>query len=132
MIRALAFLAASFLFASSAVLAPTYPSRHITLIIPFAAGGSNDIVGRAIGKKLSEAWGQPVVVENRPAPVVLSVPPSSPPRRQMATRCCWCRRPSRSTQRSRRACRLTHLRTLRPSPLLLAHRFSSPRRTISR
>ena len=82
MIRALAFLAASFLFASSAVLAPTYPSRHITLIIPFAAGGSNDIVGRAIGKKLSEAWGQPVVVENRPgaggvigASVVAAAPP---------------------------------------------------------
>ncbi len=43
----------------------TYPSRPITLIIPFAVGGSNDMVGRAIGKKLTEAWGQPVVVENR-------------------------------------------------------------------
>src|SRR5262249_51268283 len=43
----------------------TYPSRQITLIIPFTPGGSNDLVGRAIGKKLSEAWGQPVVVENR-------------------------------------------------------------------
>jgi tripartite-type tricarboxylate transporter receptor subunit TctC len=48
------------------VRAQTYPSRQITLIVPFAAGGSNDVVGRAIGKKLSEAWGQPVVVENRP------------------------------------------------------------------
>ena len=82
MIRALAFLAATFLFAGSVVLAQTYPSRHITLIIPFAAGGSNDIVGRAIGKKLSEAWGQPVVVENRPgaggvigASVVAAAPP---------------------------------------------------------
>jgi tripartite-type tricarboxylate transporter receptor subunit TctC len=82
MIRALAFLAAIFLFESSVVLAQTYPSRHITLIIPFAAGGSNDIVGRAIGKKLSEAWGQPVVVENRPgaggvigASVVAAAPP---------------------------------------------------------
>ena len=61
-----AFLAGAFVLASSAVSAQTYPSRHITLIIPFAAGGSNDIVGRAIGKKLSEAWGQAVVVENRP------------------------------------------------------------------
>src|SRR3974377_2408089 len=66
MIRPPAFLAASFLIASSLVLGQTYPSRHIPLIIPFAAGGSNDIVGRAIGKKLSEAWGQPVVVETRP------------------------------------------------------------------
>jgi tripartite-type tricarboxylate transporter receptor subunit TctC len=48
------------------VRAQTYPSRQITLIIPFAVGGSNDMVGRAIGKKLTEAWGQPVIVENRP------------------------------------------------------------------
>jgi tripartite-type tricarboxylate transporter receptor subunit TctC len=63
--KACAFLAGAFMLASSAVSAQTYPSRHINLIIPFAAGGSNDIVGRAIGKKLSEAWGQPVVIENR-------------------------------------------------------------------
>src|SRR5258708_31268223 len=57
--------AAALVLASYAVRVQTYPSRQITLIIPFAAGGSNDIVGRAIGKKLAEAWGQPVVVENR-------------------------------------------------------------------
>ena len=66
MIRAGAFLAAALVLASPAVRAQTYPSRQITLIVPFAAGGSNDVVGRAIGKKLSEAWGQPVIVENRP------------------------------------------------------------------
>jgi tripartite-type tricarboxylate transporter receptor subunit TctC len=66
MIRAGAFLAAALILASSAVRAQTYPSRQITLIIPFAVGGSNDMVGRTIGKKLAEAWGQPVVVENRP------------------------------------------------------------------
>jgi tripartite-type tricarboxylate transporter receptor subunit TctC len=65
MIRTAAFLAATLVFTSSAGRAQTYPSRQITLIIPFAAGGSNDIVGRAIGKKLTEVWGQPVVVENR-------------------------------------------------------------------
>jgi len=65
MIRAGALLAAALVLASPAALAQTYPSKQITLIIPFAAGGSNDIVGRAIGKKLAEAWGQPVVVENR-------------------------------------------------------------------
>src|SRR5215468_24589 len=42
-----------------------YPSKTITLVVPFAAGGSNDIVARAIGKKLAEAWGQPVVIDNR-------------------------------------------------------------------
>jgi tripartite-type tricarboxylate transporter receptor subunit TctC len=66
MIRAGAFLAASLVLTSPAVRAQTYPSRQITLIVPFAAGGSNDVVGRAIGKKLGEAWGQVVVVENRP------------------------------------------------------------------
>jgi len=65
MIRAGALLAAALALASPAARAQTYPSKPITLIIPFAPGGSNDIVGRAIGKKLSEAWGQPVVVENR-------------------------------------------------------------------
>jgi tripartite-type tricarboxylate transporter receptor subunit TctC len=63
--RTSVFLAA-FWLASSAVQAQTYPSRTITLIIPFAAGGSNDIVARAIGKELTRAWGQPVVAENRP------------------------------------------------------------------
>jgi len=66
MIKAGAFLTAALVLTSPAVRAQTYPSRQITLIVPFAAGGSNDVVGRAIGKKLSEAWGQPVIVENRP------------------------------------------------------------------
>jgi tripartite-type tricarboxylate transporter receptor subunit TctC len=65
MIRIGAFLAAALVLASTAGHAQTYPSRQITLIIPFAAGGSNDLVGRAIGKRLSETWGQPVVIENR-------------------------------------------------------------------
>ena len=59
------FLAAALVLTSSTGQAQTYPSRQITLIIPFTPGGSNDLVGRAIGKRLSEVWGQPVVVENR-------------------------------------------------------------------
>lgn len=42
-----------------------YPSRPIQLVIPFAPGGGTDIVGRAIGHKLSEAFGQPVIIENK-------------------------------------------------------------------
>jgi tripartite-type tricarboxylate transporter receptor subunit TctC len=60
-----AFVAAALVLANPAACAEGYPSRQITLIIPFAPGGSNDLVGRAIGKKLSEVWGQQVVVENR-------------------------------------------------------------------
>jgi tripartite-type tricarboxylate transporter receptor subunit TctC len=66
MIKAGAFLVGLCVLASSTASAQTYPSRNITLIVPFAAGGSNDIIGRTIGKKLAETWGQPVLVENRP------------------------------------------------------------------
>ena len=52
-------------FMGSAASAQSYPSKQITLVVPFAAGGSNDIVGRAIGKNLAEAWGQPVLIDNR-------------------------------------------------------------------
>ena len=65
MIRTGAFLAAALVLAGPAARAQSYPTRQITLVIPFAVGGSNDIVGRAIGRKLTEVWGQPVVVENR-------------------------------------------------------------------
>ena len=43
----------------------TYPSRPIRLIVPFAAGGGVDLTARAIAQSLTEAWGQPVVVDNR-------------------------------------------------------------------
>jgi tripartite-type tricarboxylate transporter receptor subunit TctC len=42
-----------------------WPSRPVRIVVPFAAGGTTDVVARAIGRDLSEIWGQPVVIENR-------------------------------------------------------------------
>ena len=44
---------------------PTFPVRPMKLIVPFAPGGPNDILGRLVGQKLTEQWGQQVIVENR-------------------------------------------------------------------
>ena len=44
----------------------TYPARPVKFIVPITPGGSNDVVARLIAQKLTEAWSQPVVVENRP------------------------------------------------------------------
>jgi len=51
---------------SSIASAQSYPSKPIHIIVPFAAGGITDVVGRALGQRLTEAWGQQVVIENRP------------------------------------------------------------------
>ena len=59
-------LAATAAVASFAVQAQSFPSKPIRVIIPFVAGGSSDIVGRAIAGKFQELLGQPGVVENKP------------------------------------------------------------------
>src|SRR6185436_17779912 len=46
--------------------AQAWPAKPIRIVIPFVAGGSSDIVGRAIGAKFQELLGQPAVVENKP------------------------------------------------------------------
>jgi tripartite-type tricarboxylate transporter receptor subunit TctC len=43
-----------------------YPSRPITLIVPFPPGGATDLMARSIGQRFTRAWGQPVTIENKP------------------------------------------------------------------
>ena len=45
--------------------AQSYPAKPIRLIVPFPPGGSTDILGRTLGQKLTEAWGQPIIIDNR-------------------------------------------------------------------
>jgi tripartite-type tricarboxylate transporter receptor subunit TctC len=60
-------LGAAALCALPALQAQTaWPTKPIRLVVPFTPGGSSDILARAVGQKLSEAWGQPVVIDNVP------------------------------------------------------------------
>ncbi len=63
---AIGFLAVMMALPAMAQKEAAYPSRVVTLVNPFSPGASTDIVARVIAQKLTEAWGQNVVVENRP------------------------------------------------------------------
>ncbi len=51
---------------TSPVLAQTYPSKQVDLIVPFVAGGTTDTVSRLIAQRMNDNWGQPAIVYNRP------------------------------------------------------------------
>ena len=52
--------------AASPLCAQGYPAKPVRVIVPYAAGGAGDIMGRVVGQKLTDAWGQQVIVEMRP------------------------------------------------------------------
>jgi len=66
--RAIKAMAAALLGSCIALCAHAngYPSRPVTLVVPFTPGGSNDALARTVGQKLGEYWKQPVIVDNRP------------------------------------------------------------------
>ncbi|WP_270933341.1 Bug family tripartite tricarboxylate transporter substrate binding protein [Falsiroseomonas oryzae] len=64
--RALAGAAALLSVAPRVAMAQAYPSRPMRLIVPFAPGGSTDIIGRFLAREAGQLLGQPIVVENRP------------------------------------------------------------------
>jgi tripartite-type tricarboxylate transporter receptor subunit TctC len=62
---AAAFATAAAALASGVAFAQAYPGKPIRIVVPYAAGGTSDILARQIGPKLTEAWSQPVIIENR-------------------------------------------------------------------
>ncbi|OGA51740.1 MAG: hypothetical protein A3F74_21925 [Betaproteobacteria bacterium RIFCSPLOWO2_12_FULL_62_58] len=68
-LRLIGNMLASLVLVLSTVVATAqdkYPNKSIRVIVPVAPGGGTDFIARLIGQKLSEAWGQPVIVDNRP------------------------------------------------------------------
>jgi tripartite-type tricarboxylate transporter receptor subunit TctC len=66
MFRAITAAAAFFIALAGPVHAETFPNRPVRILVPYEPGGITDIAARLVGAKLTEYWGQQVVVENRP------------------------------------------------------------------
>ena len=60
------FAAVLFACAASVAAAQQDPSRTVTIVVPFPPGGGTDTGTRIVAQKLSQKWGQPVIVENKP------------------------------------------------------------------
>src|SRR5436853_4765348 len=58
------FTLALFADGTGPAAAQAWPARPVTMVVPFAAGGGTDLIGRIVAKRLSEVLGQPMIVEN--------------------------------------------------------------------
>lgn len=66
-LHTLALVAAGTILLSAAPsLAQDYPTRPVRMLVPFAPGGNTDILARAVAQRMTDSWGRPVIVDNRP------------------------------------------------------------------
>src|SRR5947207_9059337 len=90
-----------------AAAAQQYPNKVVRLMVPFPPGGATDIVGRLVSAKMQDVWGQPVVVENKPARERWSGPTTSPSPLPTATPSAWWSPPTSSTRACAPTCPTT-------------------------
>lgn len=64
--RMLTRLAVATALVASPAIAQDYPTRQVTIVVPFAPGGAGDILARMIGQRLEQKWGRPFITENKP------------------------------------------------------------------
>ena len=97
--------------AGHAQTAAHYPSKPIRFIVPYAPGGSASYVARLVGVKLTEAWGQQVLVDNKPGANTAIGSKRWSGHRPTATRSRWPRRPTRPCRTSSPTCPTTRCAT---------------------
>jgi tripartite-type tricarboxylate transporter receptor subunit TctC len=108
-IRALILIVAGLLAIGGPVHAQNWPTRPLTMVVPFPPGGGTDVLGRIIGRKLSEILGQQVVIENVGGAGGMIGSARMPPR--TATSSCWAAGPMPSI----RHCTSTRCTILKPT-----------------
>ena len=83
----LACVSTLMLAAASGAWAQAYPAKPVKLLVGFPAGGGLDVLARIIGQRVSEQWGQQIIVENKPVRAATSQAKSLRKARRTATRC---------------------------------------------